>query len=452
MGSFENAPVRVRRHRVEKTQVTSKQALAGFAVWCTLVSSAAVAQTDGGSRMLRLRVGVGHTDNIGRDEEQRSETYREAGLEAGLAMNRPRLTGSLGSSITYSEYDEDDATPLEGAVSGELRAALVPNVFDWVATTDFATVRETLTEAPSPFNRQYLRVAATGPDVFLPLGRRMSLDLSSRYEERDWQRSVRLDSEAVTTTLGIFRQLSRTQRLGVAGTLRRVEFDDPLVERYDVASYYLSYSRQLASGSLQVDAGTTELEYGNETRDGPLVRFSWQRSVTARSSLMLYGRREFQDASDQLSDGFAADRGIEGEAVVSTDPRTAETLGFGYSIGGRKATLGWDVSARRERAEVEPATDVEANRESWRAAFNLGYPLGPEWMLGVRVSVTDERFATLDGDARQREAGVDLSRPLGRTLRLAFQYEHFDRDSDFGSEGTENRFLAAVVWEPSRGR
>ncbi|MGB7214752.1 MAG: hypothetical protein WBE98_06910 [Gammaproteobacteria bacterium] len=432
--------------------MTSKQALACLVVWCAL-ASAAVAQTDGGSRMLRVRAGIGYTDNIGRDEEERSETYREAGLDAGLAMSRPRLTGSLASAITYSDYDIDEVTtPLEGSAVGELRAAVVPNAFDWVTSASLGTVRESSTDAPSPLNRQYLRVLMTGPDVFLPLGRRTTLDVSSRYEERDWQRSERLDSDAVTTTVGLFRQVSRTQRLGIAGSDRRVEFDDPLVQRYDVVSYYLSYARQLASGNLDLDVGTTELEYGNEKADGPYVRFSWERGVAARSSLQVYGRREFQDAGDQLSSGFVPDRGIEGEAIVATDPRIVETFGTVYSIDGRKATLSFDVSGRRERAEVEPAADAEAERDSWRAGFALGYPLGPTWTLGLRLSVTEERFESLDGDARQREAQLDLSRPFGRTLRFVLQYERYDRDADFGSEGTENRVRAMVAWEPSRRR
>jgi len=198
--------------------------------------------------------------------------------------------------------------------------------------------------------------------------------------------------------------------------------------------------------------GTTELEYGNEKADGPYVRFSWERGVAARSSLQVYGRREFQDAGDQLSSGFVPDRGIEGEAIVATDPRIVETFGTVYSIDGRKATLSFDVSGRRERAEVEPAADAEAERDSWRAGFALGYPLGPTWTLGLRLSVTEERFESLDGDARQREAQLDLSRPFGRTLRFVLQYERYDRDADFGSEGTENRVRAMVAWEPSRRR
>jgi hypothetical protein len=51
-----------------------------------------------------------------------------------------------------------------------------------------------------------------------------------------------------------------------------------------------------------------------------------------------------------------------------------------------------------------------------------------------------------EGESNQREAYVDFSRALGRSLSLSIEYDRFERDSDFGEQGDEHRILLSLAW------
>jgi hypothetical protein len=196
-----------------------------------------------------------------------------------------------------------------------------------------------------------------------------------------------------------------------------------------------------------MNLGETQLQFVDETRDGPLVALSWDRAIGRRSRLSLFARQDFEDPGDQFAEGLSADLGVEGDASSSPDPRIRRTAGIEYGLGRERARMSWLLSRNSDHAAVEVETETPVQeREGARVAMTFAYPFGQAWMMNVGAALVREEVTDFEGVSNQREAYVDFSRALGRSLSLSIEYDRFERDSDFGEQGDEHRILLSLVW------
>src|SRR5262245_17054652 len=109
-----------------------RTARAVFLLGCAVSAQAAWGQPQrADDRSLDLAFSVGHTDNMGRDDIERSSSFREALIAVRREGARPRMTNDVSGEITYTDYDFDTDTPYGGNIGGNVGFIIVPEVFDW---------------------------------------------------------------------------------------------------------------------------------------------------------------------------------------------------------------------------------------------------------------------------------------------------------------------------------
>jgi hypothetical protein len=414
-----------------------------------MVGTVAAQQPSGTQGSAALTVGAGHSDNVGRSIDEESDTFAEVGLTAALSAERRRIEGGLSGSLRYSDYTARNVTTrLTGNLSGGLTFRVVPGRFHWATTSQLRTVRRDVLQPESPINRESQLVSATGPDVFFPFGDHMSINLGGRYEERRWQESNRLDSDVVSSYLGISRQARRGQSVALTASHRAVEFDDPLALPFEVLGLRASYTREGELGRVALDGGVSELRYGDLRRRSPVMHASWQRALTARSTLTLFGRREVRDIGDNVADRVVADFDEDEGAVLARAPRISTTAGVGYTLGRDRARFGWDFAVGRERRDIEPQEpdDPLPDRRFWRTGASFSYPFGRAWTFGLGATYQREEIQAFDGESERYNGNMRLGRSFGRRLNLSFAYDYYRRESDFHTRLEENRVMTTVTW------
>jgi hypothetical protein len=394
---------------------------------------------------LALRVGTGHTDNVASAPAASAEgaSYLLLGVSAALKTERARIRTSLDGDLDYGFYSSDT---IENSPMGRLVAGVTlvggPSVFEWVTTDDFGSVRVDLLRAPSAVNRQYVNVFETGPDLTLSIGRKTALNLGGRYQQRDWQESGQLDGNALSTSVGVVRTLSSVRTIGVTATTRRIEYDVATLEPYDMTSVYARYVGPLTGGDLSLDLGRTELDFAGKTTDGPYVGVTWNRPLSARSSVYVRGSRKLDDAADQFFDGGSALFALGGNAALTSDPRTRTEWGAGYQRGSPRNSVGVDVSMFWDRQ----ATEFALNRDGQWVAVYVNHQMGVDWDIGARFGAGHETLRRPRGTSDQKELGIIASRRFGRPLTLSIEYGLRTWRSDFGASTDENAVIVALVW------
>lgn len=423
--------------------------LAGLIV--SLPALAQVGTASPGTQLdLQFRAGVNWTDNLGREAEGESETFGSIGTTVEFTREAARVRAALLGRADYFRYGSDrfDDEVL-GRIDGLLGFSLLPQRLDWLFENRFGQVRADPFAAEAPGNRGYLNVFETGPDLYLPLGARTTLGGSARFIDRRWQDSDELDSQVLAGEMRLIRLLSPTQRIGLAGGMRSIDFDSADVPRYEVYSAYGTYTRQLAAGEVGLDLGANQLRTGGRSETGMLVRARWSRELTARSSLGLSAGREFQDAGDQLrGDGLAETSfGPIGAVGLAGDPYTRTYFDAVYALVRDRLSFG--LAAGLERESYDTLTVLD--REGVYGRVSADYRATPRLTTGVAVAFRREEFAGLgNGASDEWLMAIYVARALGRQFDLLFRYEYTERDADFGGNYEENRASLNIVWYPGR--
>lgn len=399
---------------------------------------------------LEFRAGVNWTDNLGREADGESETFGSVGTTVEFTREAARVRAALLGRADYFRYGSDRFdNEVLGRIDGLLGFSLLPQRVDWLFENRYGQVRADPFEAEGPGNRGYLNVFETGPDLYLPLGARTTLGGSARFTDRRWQDSDELDSQVLAGEMRLVRLVSPTQRVGVAGGMRSIDYDTDLVPRYEVYSAYGTYSRALASGEVALDLGVNQLRTGGRTDTGLLARATWSRELTARSRLTLNAGREFQDAGDQLGGDSLAETGFgsTGAVGLAGDPYNLTYFNATYALDRDRASFALSAGLDRERYDTLVALD----RDGLYGRISADYLVTPRLTTGVAAAFRREEFTGL-GDATADEWLVTayVARALGRQLDLLLRYEHADRDADFGASYKENRASLNIVWYPGR--
>jgi hypothetical protein len=405
-----------------------------------------------------FRVGATYTDNLYRNESEESATYGFAGVDLGITRDTPRMNLRIDGLVDRHLYDADlvgDETT--GSINARLTYQLAPQLLNWVFTDNFGQVRRDPLRPSGPGNREHLNVFTTGPDLFLPLGRRNRGTVSARYEHRRYWDSDRLDSESYSAQAGVLRALTPAQELGVFGSARRIDYDAEFADPYEIYSAYTSYSRDMARGSLNMQVGANALDFAGRTRLGVLLGFTVDRELTARSTITVRGRREFQDSSDvfrarqrppeeRLHDPLDEDQfDRTAELGLTANPLVRSAVTANYRLDRPRGALNAGIGVGDENYQMEGIRD----RRTLNLNGGMSWQFTPLMTGRLRGDYRLESYRRIGLRGHDFRIGAELLRQLGQQLDLSFSYEYGRRLSGRGAEFAENRASISLRYTPT---
>jgi hypothetical protein len=422
-----------------------------------LFSAGALAQfveEVGGS--FAVRVGISHTDNLGRvrgDAEPESSTFGTAGLFLAAAHDRGRLQGNADGALVYYHYDHERfRNEVAGSLNAGLNVRIVPQTFSWDFRNRWGTVRRNPFLTTGPGNREWLNVFSTGPDVLFSLSARTSLGMNARYLDRRWQDRDDLNNNRRTADVSLWRELGSSRRLGLTLGTSRTEYDAPMVEGYEMDTALLSYQRMLPTRSMSLGIGTHRLEYIDASRRRTFITGSFNQALTPRSSMSVNASRRFEDSADQLEDELEFRDDSQGlrDVPISASPLMRSQIGVRYSLTRTRAVFFVGSSW----SSVEYETGDRADRESIVGTGGVAYRFTPAMQGRLDAFYGRERTDLAneleDFTDRGNYGGISASliRLLSRTTSLSFNYQRLERRGSANRDFSENRYLLSLAWSP----
>lgn len=418
---------------------------AALSVLCAgAVSGGAWAQTSG--LTFGVRAGAGYSDNIARvPDNEVDETLGTLGVILN-AQADGRLSYSAIADVAYVDYlDDTFDSETVGVLDGALSYGFVPERFTWTFEDTYGQAQQNLFNADTPANRERVNYFSTGPDISLPIGARNFLDIGGRYSDVQYQDSA-LDNTRVGAVAGLRRQLTQDSLLSLTVREDRIEYDDAGAE-YDVQSAYLRYAVDTSRTQLIVDAGVNELDRGDETDNGTLLRLDFVRRLSSATRLQLTAGQRYSDASDVF-------RALQRRSSV--EPRTAPTETTSDAFEYRYATLGWDFGKNRTDLRLAVGFNQERyleqtnrDREYIDYSLRLGRRVSPTTRIAIAARLHDNEFDNIDFDSQDLRLALMVSQLLGVRTWLDLSIDRLERDSsDAQNESEENRVLLTLSYFP----
>jgi hypothetical protein len=384
---------------------------------------------------------VGRSDNILRTaDDARDETIASVGAQFGWLARSPRLTADVLADLAYLDYR--DGT-LDGEVAGNLMGGMkfhvVPDRFDWVAEENFGQARRDPLAPVTPQNRENVNLFATGPDLVFGVGSGLEGSLGARYLRADFEESD-FGTERYSALAALTRQLNSGAELGAHVGTERVKPDDELIggDEYDLREFFANYSLAGKRTDLSLDAGVTQLERGELSDSGLLLRFDVRRSIGKRMELSVGFGREHSDSGQTLrfQQGITGVDTDPGSLIASPDPFVSQYVTAGLDAFGRRTRLAVSLAHFDQDYPDQPLQD----RKELRAGLNVARDLGPTLVATLYGNYLREDFVNFAGDYNELTVGLGLNWQVGRLLYLEMLVDRATRSSDSAStEFDENR-------------
>lgn len=406
---------------------------AGFSL---LLCGAASAQAPrpSGTADIDLRIGGGYSDNIRRSQTaQQSASYDFVGLSFDYFRDGGRVSADLLGDIEQRSYSQSTLSnePV-GSITAAVDADLVRNVLSWFVRDSYSQGRTNVFRAAGPGNRQEINVFSTGPRVQATLGSRTFLRGTATKSSSNFSSSTRLDADRLNYEIGLYRAVSSTTEIGIGGSRIETDFDDSPVESR-ITSYFVSYQRELARGSANVQVGKTKSDFDGVETDSPTYQVGWSRGVGSRSRVSINAEHGITDYTDAFLRGNAGTTVSPGPSDIILVRNTYEysNLSLNYTLsmerGGLSVGLGAGESQYLQSSAVSGFTN---DNRSLNFSFNR--TIRPRLQFQFLTRVFERRYSQLGSKQTSVNSSVTLTKQFARRFQLAIGLR---RESQTGMSG-----------------
>lgn len=401
-----------------------------------------------------LNAGVGRTDNLTRTSEGDSEeTLKSVGARFTLEQDSRRVEADLLGDLQLTDYSSNSySTDLTGNVLARLRIALIEDRLRWDIEDNFGQTQQDLFSVPTPDNRENVNYFATGPQLFMPLGRTSGVLVGARYTRIEFEDSPS-SSTRIRGSLAAQRRLpsSGTLSLNLAGE-QIDQRDGSTIPTYERLQSFLRYELNSARTTVAVDIGANRLDLASGNETGALLRLDLARNVGRFSRVMLGAGQEFTDAGNSLQPG--------GAVLELPETTTDFQLQTQQPFTSRYATVGWELTGRYTRLALASRWDDEEyvgggalDVQRWSADLAASRDLGARTTVSMAVRFFSSNFAAQDGTNDELIYNLALSREIGRRLGLELSAERNEFTFDaIGENSDETRLWLRLSYGATLGR
>ncbi|HEX6996390.1 MAG TPA: hypothetical protein VF339_19830 [Gammaproteobacteria bacterium] len=389
---------------------------------------------------------VAHTEssNVLRATDSMRDYYDSLGVLFDLTRNRERVQASLLGDLEYRMYGDDSASNEQvGSLGASLSTVLLPQRFTWSFRDNYLDGRTNPLGPETPDNRERINVFETGPQLDVPLGGRTSFSAGGTWRARRYEESQLLDSDSVTYSVGIHRQVRPLTSVSLMADTTEAEYQTT-DEKYDIDGVRLVYQRALARGSAVASAGVNRLTIGLLEVDRPLFNVMWSRSLTGRMSLVLQADRQYTDAGTLLAESLDQPTAAPIDVTLSADPNDRREASADWSLSLDRTDISVQFTLFADDFEREDSLDSDGGR----IGVDMLRRLTRVSAAGVSVHREQRQFSNELDDNTDTVVRLRYSRGIGRVLDVEFDAQLTKRD---GVGSFDERTLRiTLVYVPAR--
>lgn len=407
---------------------------------------------------LTLDGGASYTDNVSRTEvDEESETIGTAGLILGVTTDRPKLDADIAAHLEYRRYlDDTFDDEVVGGVNAFVAYAFIPERFIWIVEDNFSQIASDVTAVDTPDNRENVNFLSTGPDFMFGLTSRTSLQLSGRisdtyYEERD------TDTQGLTGSLALIRQMSDSSSLSLNGSVNEVDFDEEVLSDYRIDSAFLRWNTATDRTTLVIDGGYDRVTQDDpldliedDTSDGLLARVEFSRAVASRSRFGIIAGTGMETPGlglQRFQDVIGVDPGDDEDAIVGSDAYRADYAFLTFNTDWERGAFAAVIDYRSEAHEIE----TEADRDAYGALIEVSREISRRFTASLNARYTKNDFTETDFEFDEFSVGLGLSVQLSERFSVQARVAHIEGSSEDGTRDFDEN-TAYIGFSYTRGR
>lgn len=367
------------------------------------------------------RVGVGHSDNIGLEENNPiSQNVLIPGFDFSYQQQGSTFQANVIGNLEYRDYlgNAFDSQKL-GQLTGQVNWSVAPQRLDF-SVRDVASVQPLSTFSSNvPNNQQETNVLALGPILHFRLNPTLRGQGELTYIGSRASKTSEFNSSRGSVALRLIKDLNPTASLSANAETARVTFDENQSSpTYNRTQLYAGYVSRLSKLELDTSLGWSRLAFDHAgSVDSPLARFRIAWHASPRTTLGLRASREYADAAQDLLDeagrssvGSTPDASLPsnigtGNTVISSQIYIERRLEAEYSYSGSLLTLTVAPVYRKLNYVNDPAS----NEVGRGGTAGLAYRLQPRLTLSAFANTDSRRYESLARTDRTTNFGMILT-------------------------------------------
>lgn len=387
-----------------------------------------------------ISLGVAESDNVARvATNPQSDTIITQGLGLTWHDLRPRLSADVDANLSYLEYlNHTINNEVLGNFLGQAHATVVPDLLFWNVSDNFGQGLTNPLVGPTPENRENINYFDTGPQLTVPLGRTLLLDVTAGYGRVSYQVSP-LDSTRYSGGIGLVHPLGPGSSVSVNLRDEHVDFsNDALNPDFQLQEAFAHYEAKGKRTVLSLDVGYSRLRDSASSTSGALARLDISRRISPSSTVALTLGHQYSDSGN----AFRLEQTLGG-ANLNTQTVTQTSTPFRVD----HASLAWNFQRSRtgfglgidyfKDTYQQPST-LNDNRKE--VNVNVSRRLTPTLEVALIGQYFRQEFEVLVGNSTQTLADAQLTWRPGQHLSLVFDINRAHRSGDSpGTDFTENR-------------
>jgi hypothetical protein len=385
------------------------------------IASAQVAGQNAGTTTneIAFRFGAGYSDNIlRRSSLEESGTYTAIGTVINVARDTTRVNAEVTGDLEFRNYSTEGVKDEPyGDLNARAELYAVPDRFSWIVEDQFGQGRVDPFNAIGPGNQEQINIFSTGPALYLPIGERTELRLSTLIGRRTYGDSVGFDNDTLDSGIGLYRQLSSTAEIGLNFESREVQYDDSQLDN-TIERVYFSYKKTLANGTAALDVGGNSVDFISTSESQPYFNVSWTNDVSSRTTVAF----DIEQALFDSSDNFRGGQTFE-------DPlRTTDV--YERTSGGASVIVTPDrsrISASVRLGEDRYVNDNSFDNDMTQLRLTLERTVSERLTAGFDFNTVQRDFTSSNQRDEDRRTSLYFVRAFGRQLSIDVKYEHISR-------------------------
>ena len=394
-------------------------------------------------------IGVGRSDNIYKSPDgTEDETIYTAAVDFSIFNEDGRVKTDTVAQLAYLDYESGSFdSELVGGFLTLNSFQFVPNRFEWVISNNFGQRVSDPLVPVTPLNREYVNFFRTGPAVDFARGQRNSARLQLLYSRVDFEDSPS-DNKRYGAEFALGREISRNHDLALVASTEKVEFTDSgNASDFDRHEAVLRYHAIGNQSTLNIDLGASKIETVDDDPTGIVFRLTWNRQLSALSTLRLLGGSAYSDEGNifRFFQDELREIDFTEEFVNNSDPFTNNYVAGQYTWQNGRNVVGLTLSWNQ--ADFDGGTGQD--REAYLANFRVQREFSRSFFGGLRFRYRHREFKYLANETETYTASANLGIRLGPRVNLGLLYQYQTRDdTDEAASFDENRYFLTISYVP----
>jgi len=372
-------------------------------------------------------IGLEYTDNATLSTDNTVDDLIAVGyVGARLAEDNGPVRADITASLNHHRYTKDTFEDQRyfnlGATAGW---EMIQNRFDWFLSNFYSQRPINSTDPNTPDNIQDSNFFTFGASMFLPLTARQAFTLRPEYSNFYYELQA-TDNQQYSLAASWDYQLNPLTSVGLNGSVRRVDYDEPVINDVTFTSIFFAVSSQRARSDFTTNLGATGVERDNgQSTEEFAGNLNWLLDLTGRSRLRTFISTDLTDSSrGALNATVDPGTGDPNDIQVTTDVIRIQVLSLGYSR--EDGTLTSSLTGQlRELNYSETPNDRRIR--SLDAVFN--YPVTGLLTSGFYARYRHTEYIDAVRTDNSYTIGGNVRYQLSRKLNSLFDLKYRNRDS-----------------------